>query len=275
MPSPFPGMDPYLEQHWGDVHHSFITYARDQLRERLPKDLRARVEERVYVETPLGPERVLVPDLRILEKEGRGKSSALSAGVAVAEPLILQLDEPVTEGFIEIIDVSSGNRVVTVLEVLSQSNKLPGEGRDQYLRKQRELRAGHVSLVEIDLLRQGQRLLSIPLERVPAKYRTPYQVCVCRGWQPGTVEIYRVPLRERLPIINIPLRQADSDVPLDLQILIDLCYRNGSYEEDLNYQEDPEPSLEGGDVRWADALLRKQGRRRSGNGRRQERKKKA
>jgi hypothetical protein len=255
-------MDPYLEQHWGDVHHSIITYARDQLRPKLPRDLRARVEERVFVESSAGRERSLVPDVRIFER-GRGKSGSSASGssLAVAEPLILEVDEPVTQGFIEILDAALGNRVITVIEVLSLANKLPGEGQDLYVRKQQELRQGQVSLVEIDLLRTGRRLLPVPVRRLPSEYRTAYQVWVRRGWQPLSVEIYRASLREPLPTIKIPLRQSDSDVLLDLQALIEQAYRNGSYEEDIDYHEDPEPPLGKSDARWAHALLVNKGLR--------------
>ncbi len=233
MRSPFPGMDPYLEQYWRDVHHSLVTYARDQLQGQLPGDLRARVEERATVES----------------------------GTAIAEPLIIHLpDESVSEGYIEIIDVGSGNRVVTVLEVLSLSNKLPGEGQEMYLQKQRELRQGRVSLVEIDLLRAGKRVLAVPSSRIPPSHRTPYLVCVTRGWRLLTPEIYRVPLREPLPSIKVPLRETDADVRLDLQALIDQCYRNGRYD-DIDYKREPDPPLDPADAGWADELLRAASRR--------------
>ena len=262
MPSPFPGMDPYLERHWGDVHQSLVTYARDLLQPRLPRDLRARVEERVYVESPEGSERSMYPDIRVVER-GLGKSSpAPTGGVAVAEPLVVHVpDEPVTESYIEIIDVGSGKRVVTVIEVLSLSNKIPGEGQELYLQKQQELKQGHVSLVEIDLLRAGKRMLMLPPHRIPLSYRTIYQVCVRRGWQPSAVEVYRVPLRERLPTIRIPLREADADVALDLQVLVDQCFRNGGYDDDIDYKAEPDPPLGPEDAIWADELLRSQGRR--------------
>ena len=169
MASPFPGMDPYLEKHWGDVHHRLITYACDQLQGELPRDLRARVEERVFLESAQGVERNMYPDIRVVER-GRGQavSTRPEGGLAVAEPLLLHLaDEPVTQGYIEIIDVGSGKRVVTVIEVLSPSNKTAGEGQDLYLRKRRELNAGHVSLVEIDLLRAGKRILMAPPRCIP------------------------------------------------------------------------------------------------------------
>jgi hypothetical protein len=262
MKSPFPGMDPYLEQHWGDVHASCIIYARDQLQEYLPNDLRARVEERVFVESPQEKERTIYPDVRVIERESRkGPAVAPAGGLAVAEPLVIHLgDEPVSQGFIEILDVGSGKRIVTVIEVLSLSNKVPGEGQKLYLHKQRELKDGRVSLVEIDLLRAGKRVTNAPPERIPETHRTPYQVCVRRGWESTAVEIYRVPLRERLPIIKVPLRETDADVPLDLQALIDQCYRNGRYD-DLNYTADPNPSLDPADAAWADELLRGQGLR--------------
>jgi hypothetical protein len=130
MPSPFPGMDPYLEQHWRDVHHALTTYARNQIQAQLPGDLRARLEEREFVESAEAVLRSLYPDIPVVER-GRTKTPAAPlGGVAVAEPLILQLpDEPVTEGYIEIVDLSSGKRVVTVIEVLSLSNKIAGPGR--------------------------------------------------------------------------------------------------------------------------------------------------
>lgn len=262
MASPFPGMDPYLERHWGDVHQSFIVYARDQLQPHLPKDLRARVEERVFVDSSWGRERPLVPDLRVIERRRKQTDASTPAGtLTAAEPLILQIDEEITEGYIEIRDASSGHRVVTVLEVLSLANKVPGEGQRKYLQKQQELLQGEVSMVAIDLLRSGQRLLPIPLELLPPEYRTPYQVWVRRGWQLENVEIYRVPLQERLPVIRIPLRQTDKDVMLDLQAIIDQCYINGDYEPDLDYEANPVPRLAPAEARWTQALLIQQGRR--------------
>src|SRR5580658_2686956 len=127
MPSPFPGMDPYLERHWGDVHARLIIYASDQLNKALPSDLRARVEERVFVETPEG-HRPIIPDIRIVKRRIPGREPIRAAGgAAIAEPLIVPLDEPITESYIEIRDVSAGHRVITVIEVLSLSNKTPGD----------------------------------------------------------------------------------------------------------------------------------------------------
>src|SRR2546425_12812265 len=125
MPSPFPGMDPYLEAHWRDVHASLIIYARDALQGVLPGALRARVEERVLLETPKGlGDHPLYPDVRVVEYTSkRGMKTRREAGTAVAEPLVVEVEsEPLTETYLEIIDRESGNRVVTIIEFLSPSN---------------------------------------------------------------------------------------------------------------------------------------------------------
>ena len=263
MTSPFPGMDPYLESPWGDIHARMIIYASERLQTILPGDLRARVEERIVVEDPEA-ERPIVPDVRIIER-GRpdaGGGVAVAEEVATAEPLVITVPgDPETQGFIEIRDIRSGRRVVTVIEVLSPSNKRSGAGRDKYEEKQGELKRSGVNLVEIDLLRAGRRALAVPAEWVPASHRTPYAICVRRGHRPGRYEYYRAPLRERLPAIRVPLRPQDADVPLDLQALVDRCYRTGAYADDLDYRAEPDPPLDPDDAAWADALLRAKGLR--------------
>ena len=262
MNSPFPGMDPYLENHWRDVHHRLVTYSCDQFQPRLPSDLRARVEERMFVEADMRENRSFYPDMHIVER-GSTHAVALAAetDIALAEPLVIRLgNEPATQGFIEIIDVGSGNRLVTVIEFLSPSNKIPGRGQTLYLQKQDECIAAGVSLVEIDLTRTGERSLLYSSYRIPPSHRTTYQICVRRGYEAGSIEVYRVPLDEPLPAIRIPLREADPDVPLQIQPLIDQCYRNGRYD-DLDYKADPIPSLDAADAAWSDKLLRSKGLR--------------
>jgi hypothetical protein len=262
MRSPFPGMDPYLEQFWGDLHHTMINRARAAIQKQLPNDLVARVDERVFVEPSDGVPRNIIPDVRVVER-GRREELKLPArnGIAVAEPLVVHLeqDEPVRQGFIEIIDVKSGRRVVTVIEILSPSNKTPGPGRDLSLKKQEELRQAGVSLVEINLNRTGSHVLMVPFNRIPDGKPTPYAACIRRGWKPSEIEYYRFPLRERLPAIAIPLRHDDGLPPLDLQAMLEECWEEGRYGDDIDYRADPEPSLAGDDAFWADALLRDQG----------------
>jgi hypothetical protein len=254
-------MDPYLEQYWGDVHHNLITFAQGQLNERLPRDLRARVQERVLVELP-SEERTYYPDVRVVEHErpGPGEPATVAASeVTVAEPLEVPFLEPQTQGYVEIIEVRPERRLITILEVVSPSNKYAGHGRDLYRQKQRDLAEASVSMVEIDLLRGGPHVLQVPLAQYPPSYRTPYKVCVHRGWK-ARAEIYRLPLRERLPVIRVPLRETDADVPLDLQALVAQAYRHGRYD-DIDYTVPPVPPLDVEDAAWADELLRAAGKR--------------
>jgi hypothetical protein len=122
------------------------------------------------------------------------------------------------------------------------------------------LDAAQVSLVEIDLIRAGERCFMLPEAQIPPQWRATYLACVFRGYRPQKFEIYPMPLRKRLPAIRIPLRRADPDVALDIQLLIDLAYRNGRYDL-TDYRKPCIPPLEGGDDAWADKLLRTAGRR--------------
>jgi len=264
MSSPFPGMDPYLERHWGDVHHSLISNSRDQIQPALPPGLRARMEERVFVEAPSIKNRQLYPDIRVVERGSKAKLYSPSATALVAdEPLVLRADdEPKTESFIEIIDVETKRRVVSVIEFLSPANKLPGEGRGLYRKKQRECRKGRVNLVEIDLVRRGRCVLMVGQENIPADWRTVYQVCVNRAGPNPEHLIYRVPLRARLPVIRIPLRPKDKDILLDLQAALELAYLKGAYDGDIDYEAQPDPPLNPDDAAWADELLRSKGFRK-------------
>jgi hypothetical protein len=257
-------MDPYLEAHWRDVHARLIVYACDALQGVLPTSLRARVEESVLLETPEGiAPHPLYPDVRVVEYAGRrGQEAQPAAVVGMASPVLLEIEvEPVTEPFLEIIDLESGNRVVTVIEFLSPANKSPGANREQYLRKQNEICTSDANLVEIDLNRFGTHTLAFPLECLRPRARTGYMACVRRPTRRSSVEVYLMPLWERLPVVQVPLRRDDNDVPLDLQVLVDQCCRNGAYEGTLNYAVDPEPPLLGAEADWARKWLQETGLR--------------
>jgi hypothetical protein len=274
MKSPFPGVDPYLERHWGDVHQRFITYVCDVIQPRLPDDLRARMQERVYIEIPEVRRGEYYSDVRVVERPSLSPLTGSATAVAEppsategngecapAEPILIHVDiEPTTESFIEIIDVKSGHRVVTAVEVLSPTNKRPAEGQRLYLKKRHDFKLAGVNTVEIDLLRGGDRTLMVPQALVPAAHRTAYQVCVWRAAEHDTFAVYPITLRERLPVIKVPLRPTDQDVLLNLQAILDQCYRNGGYD-DIDYRDEPDPPLPPGDAAWADALLREHGRR--------------
>jgi len=257
-------MDPYLEAHWRDVHARLIIYASDALQGVLPRGLRARVEESVLLETPNGlGDHPLFPDVRVVEYTSkRALERRPEPGVSVKAPLLVKVEvEPATETFLEIIDRESGHRVVTVIEFLSPSNKSPGPNREQYLRTQREVCASDANLVEIDLNRFGTHTLAFPLGHLKPQARTPYMACVRRATRHGMAEVYPLPLWHRLPAVKVPLRPDDADVPLDLQALVEQCYRNGAYEGTLDYAADPDPPLLGADKDWAAERLHELGLR--------------
>jgi hypothetical protein len=263
-------MDPYLERRWGDIHHRLVMYACDQIQEYLPASLRARVEERVFLEIDDTRTRSITPDIRVIEHsrqphhDEEPEFSDGPGGVAVAKlvakPLVIVRNEPLTEGYIEIRDGESGNRVVTVIEVLSPANKSGGNGTREYRQKQQEVLSGDASLVEIDLLRRGRRMFAASLEMVPEARQKTYLICVSRGWRAGESEIYGATLRERLPVIPIPLRPTDRDARLDLQSLVDQAYRRGRYD-DTDYRQELDPPLGSDEAKWADELLKAQARR--------------
>jgi hypothetical protein len=263
MPSPFPGMDPYLEAHWRDVHSRLVIYACDALQGRLPDPLRARVEERVLLETPEGiPNYGVYPDVRVVEYPPNRRRKSALATIAVAEPVIVPVDlETVTEQYLQIIDTASGNRVVTIIEFLSPSNKEPGSNRTQYLAKRKQIYDSDASMVEIDLVRAGDHVLEAPRDTAAPGANPPYMGCVRRAWVRDKLEVYSFSLRHKLPAIRIPLRESDDDLPLDLQALINQCYVNGAYDGTINYLDNPLPTLTRSDALWADEMLAKKGLR--------------
>lgn len=264
MKSPFPGMDPYLERHWLDVHESLVYLTKVAVQGQLSDDLVARGGERLIVEDPTERPRSQYPDVRVVEHGMSMDATRPQSNVALAEPLIMEVgDEALRQGYLEILDVRSGGRVITVIEFVSPTNKRPGDGQEKYRQKQNECVAGGVNLVEIDLTRKGERgLLVSPLE-LPVEYRTTYLACVFRAtFKPhGRKEVYRLPLRERLPAIRIPLRASDRDVVLDIQSLIDQAYGVGRYDRTTDYSQPCDPPLSAGDDAWAEELLRAAGRR--------------
>src|SRR5262249_5813002 len=152
-------------------------------------------EERVYVECEDGGwSRTIIPDVRVVERP-RAKdwgATPNEGGVAVAEPLIFHRPHnEVSQGFIEIRDGDSGNRVITVIEVLSLANKAGGHGTELYRKKQDELYDGKISLVEIDLLRGGQSVLAMPYSMLPKSKLVRYLACVTRGWDWDVVAVYQ------------------------------------------------------------------------------------
>ena len=269
MPSPFPGMDPYLEDPaiWPEVHQSLITYIRDVLQPHLRStNYRARINERVIL---LGEHKVrpIYPDVSVsltadfIQAEiSRHKSEtpADKSSMTMVEadkPIIVLEPTEIVEPFLE-IRLARGGALVTVIEILSPVNKTTGA--DMYREKQRKILIHGINLVEIDLLRDGGHVLAVSPHEI-ANLPGDYWVCVSRGVSLGEYEIYPISIRKRLPRVSIPLRPPDADVVLDLPSVFDLCYDNGDFAREIDYNAEPEFPLSPADAKWADALLRDKG----------------
>ena len=257
-------MDPYLEVRWADVHVKLLTYIGEALQPLLPRDLRARSEERVLLEASEGDLRHYRGDVAVVElprARALQSASGAGAGVAMMAPVLVDLAErPPFDRFVQIIDIASGNRVVTVIEVLSPWNKRPGRLNDDYRQKIEDYADAGVNVVEIDLLRSSRGRLGVGQADLPIERRTPYLVCIRRASRLTRWEVYPLSLRERLPRVPVPLRATDADVPLELQPLVERVYAAGGHD-DIDYAAAADPPLEGEDAAWADALLKAAGRR--------------
>lgn len=262
MNNPLPGMNPLLEKEWPDVHVSLLAYLRDQLQTRLPPGLSASVEHSVVLETESLARRYR-PDIALRDAPATDATSAWTpedtSSVAVAEPEVIEGD-PLPDRWVEIRDV--GGRLVTVIEVLSPANK-SGEGALEYRLKRNDfLRAG-VNVVEIDLLRGGAFVLAVDERAIRRREGRSYTFCATRAPRDGCPvrhAVWCAGLREPLPNIAVPLRPGEADVPLELQPLVDLAWRNGGFWK-RRYPHDPEPPLPAEDRTWLDERLRAAGLR--------------
>jgi hypothetical protein len=263
MKSPFPGMDPYLEDYWPDVHSRLATYASDHLNPRLPPGLRARIQESTAIEADEpdeGDRDTYVPDVQIRTTSSKTTRRAANSSPPPMKPIVVTRSVSEPQRSVHIVTTEKG-RLVTAIEFLSPSNKIGSEGRDDYIEKRKGILAAGASLVEVDLIRAGLHVLAFDPAKLPARSRMPYAVAAIRWWKPRKVEIYPIPLRAPLPTISIPLRKTDSDVTLNLQELIEEAYEKGGYDGDIDYRQDPSPALDPLDAAWLNKLLKAAGKR--------------
>jgi hypothetical protein len=265
MASPFPGMDPYLENpaRWPDVHQGLISAMRASLNALLPPGYVASMGERCQV-VPIG--RSIYPDVLLRQRPAAitagqppssGHVTAVATDLAAPDPPLILEElslEPV-EPYIEIKSLVDQSRVVTAIEVLSPANKeASSEGRNRYKQKQQEILSSHTHLIEIDLLRAGLHTVAAP--RPAAPYH--YLISLHRGGEGRRYMVWPNTFRERLPRIVIPLDAGIPDVIFDLQSVFDRNYEEGAYALQIDYASDALPPLAAEESEWADALLRAQ-----------------
>ncbi len=217
MPSPFPGMDPYLEQRalFPDLHDGFVARCSEALQARLPEPYYAAIGSRLSNQEP---------------------------------------HDEFRETFVEIYSRQEHERLVTVIELLSHSNKAPGEkGRELYLRKQQELLDSKTHLVEIDLLRAGEHSTAVPLDYARRRCGDfNYHVCLHQFHHFEDFLVYPFRLEDSLPEIGVPLLPGDGGVAVDLQVVFNRCYDAGPYRRRVRYRETmPEPPLDDPRTLWA------------------------
>lgn len=254
MPSPFPGMDPYLEGHLWTTFHSTLAHAIvAQLGPQVKPKYIVLPTERFVVEDPddVAIEmREITPDVAV--RAGSKKVSAAAESAVAAAPMQLAtvLREGVLHTNVEIRDVQR-RRLVTAIEILSPTNKR-GRGRRQYLAKRERILDSSAHLIEIDLVRRGAR---VPMrQRLPDQ---PYFVLVSRAERRPVLDVWPIGLRDKLPTVPVPLRRKDPDATLDLQAALTWVFDFLSYELIIDYSRPPEEPLPATLRPWANTLLRK------------------
>jgi hypothetical protein len=263
MPSPFPGMDPYLEDPWiwPDFHLTFAVTIRTELNRRLPTGYVALVDRYVWVQEPETDEykQFGKPDVFLT---GEGGSKGPPAAAAIVAPVEITLPSQTDKGipYVKLVD-RAHRRLVTVIELLSPANKTPGKDRDAYLMKQREYLASDVNVVEMDLLRKGERLPWI----APSVPAAAYYTMVSRAAKRPVALVWPFTVRESLPTIAIPLTVQDGDVALDLGMCMNQVYDSSGYSRELDYTQPPNPPLDEPDATWARELLTAKSSDQGGN----------
>jgi hypothetical protein len=252
MPSPFPGMNPYIEQDvfWQDFHLEFLPAMRERLVAQVRPKYIVMLDEHIYVqEHAPGPRRLVGRADVSLAVPPRPRAEVI-AGVEILDPPV-QVQIPVQEvrrvPFLEVRDRLK-RELITVVELLSPTNKRGGADREQYVAKREELLKSAAHFVEIDLLRGGRPM---PVERRP---RCDYSVMVSRVEARPWAGFWPIRLRQRLPVIPIPLLSGDPDARIDLQEILHRVYDATGYE-DFIYASQPDPLLSAKDAAWARAFV--------------------
>ncbi len=253
MPSPFPGMDPYLEGYlWPDFHHRLATEISRRLTPRLRPRYVARLEFSVVQDSPPDTEiSIMYPDVEVALAQGSRLAEAVAeyhilavdtpevadqpVDVIPPAPLTLPLLEPVEvrQVTIEVRDVGH-NELITCIEILSPINKRE-PGLTKYRHKRARLRQAGVHLLEIDLLRRGLR----PIQH-PALPVTPYLITLTRAYA-AQVEAWPIQLADPLPVLPVPLRDPDPVVPLALGLALTAIYDEAAYDLSIDYSQPPPP----------------------------------
>jgi hypothetical protein len=221
----FPGMNPYLEDSaiWSDYHTTLLLHLRASINKDLPVNYVARI------------------------------GNAATAVIALGAPAVSTMPAIRRKGhaYLKIVD-AQGRRVVTVVEILSPSNKSPGEDRDAYLAKRGEYLASGANFVEINLLRGGRQS---PMGK-PAPPPSDYSIVISQAAEFPKAGVWPIGLRDRLPTIRIPLSAGEKPIYADLQACHEQSCLEGQYGKDIDYSlPPPAPPLSAEDAAWLAELV--------------------
>jgi hypothetical protein len=247
-------MNPYLEQDdvWHDFHERFLPSLAEDIGGQLAPHYIVKIDEHVYIHEPPAEQRTFLgrSDVFVASRQPSPAQGSATATVASTAPSQITLPSVDVERIssLEIRD-RRDRRLVTVIEVLSPSNKYSGPDREQYLGKRGRVLSSSVHLVEIDLLRGGPRMpFAAPLPDCA------YYVLVSRMEKRPQADLWPMQLRDQLPVVPIPLREPDADVQIDLQKVLHKVYDAARYGNYV-YEGAPQPALSAADAAWAREIL--------------------
>ena len=268
MPSPFPGMNPYLEYpvFWSSFHTRLMVAIADTMAPILrPNNYYIEVETRTYNEQEDGEDEdedllVGIPDAAVLSASSskQPRDTVLSdTGTTLTQsrpqPITLPMPTTVKERYLEVREAGT-DAVITVIEVLSPKKKKRGKGRVAYERKRSRILGSLSNLIEIDLLRGNP-----PMTMLGSVQPTHYRIVVSRSEQRPTADLYGFNLQEPIPSFPLPLKPENQEPTVDLQEIVHgVCDRAG-YDARIDYRQPvPAPALAKVDQQWMNELLASQ-----------------
>ncbi|MEL7225759.1 MAG: DUF4058 family protein [Cyanobacteria bacterium J06576_12] len=258
MPSPFPGMNPYLEHpdRWPTVHNRLIVAIADFLTPQLLPKYQVDIDKRIYEVTGLNTVFIGRPDVTVQRSRLPRETSQKTVSTPAKSPLqvTLPMVEEVREPYLEVKDAQT-QKVVTAVEVLSPTNKR-GDGRKKYLEKREKILRTQTNLIEIDLLTQGE-----PLPLSGGDIDSHYRVLVSKAARRPTADLYAFNLSEVIPAFPLPLASEDTEPTVELQTLLNEVYQKSGYDYFIDYAQDPTLPFSSQEIDWINTLLMAKGLR--------------
>ena len=252
MPSPFPVMDPYLERptKWPNVHQWIVFGLAEALGQVLPDHYYVSIEERLSIADLPDRGATKRPDATVIATGGPLPAGASVAVLERGVSVLVPQPETVRESYLQVVDLRAGEEAVTVLEVLSPSNKRRGAGREKYLEKRSLVFSQALNLVEIDLLRAGERM---PVDGAPQDY--DYSILLCRAAELPRAVLLPFGVRDAIPRFPLPLRTGEEEPWVDLGEVLRSVYDRGRFARFAAYATPPDPRLAEDNEAWAERLL--------------------